>query len=217
MAGKRDKSRPKEAAPAAEVKGRHGGVPIWVVSLIVAIPIAVVALFWQFSGAFNVKIDPAAETGASKGHSNDELKRMADQLAARLESNPDDVQGMATLARTYYSLGDYPNAAKVYARLVKVIPDDATILADYADSLAVSNGNNLSGEPMALIERALKVDPNYWKALAMAATEAFRRKDYKTAVANWEKSLASLPPDAADLKSSIQDSLNNARELAGKR
>ncbi len=218
MVGKRDKSRPKNTVVTPAGTGRQTGVPIWVISLIVALPIALVAMFWQFSSSFNVKVSgPAAEAGAGEGHSTDELKKMAAQLAAKVESNPNDFQGMATLARTYYSMNDYPNAVKVFARLVKLIPDDASILSDYADALAVANGNSLSGEPMALINRALKADPTYWKALAMAATEAFRRKDYAAAVAHWEKSLAGVPPEAAELKRSIEGSLAQARELAGKR
>ncbi len=219
MGGKRDKSRPNKAVAAPlVVAAKRTGVPIWVISLIVAIPIAVVALFWQFSSAFNVKLSaPAVAAGQGKAHSSDELQQMAAKLAARLESNPDDVQGMATLARTYYSMADYPNAVKVFERLVKVIPDDASILSDYADALAVANGGNLGGEPMDLIGRALKADPTYWKALAMSATEAFRRKDYATAIANWEKAIATLPPGTEELKSSIEGSLAQARELAGKR
>ncbi len=220
MVGKRDKSRHKNtAAGPLEGAGRRTGVPIWVISLIVAIPIAVVALFWQFSSSFNIKASaPAAdEAGSGKGHSSDELQKMAATLAAKLESNPGDIQGMATLARTYYSMGDYPNAVKVFARLVKVIPDDATILSDYADALAVANGNSLAGEPMALVERALKADPTYWKALAMSATDEFRRKDYATAAAHWEKSLAGLPPGTEELRKSIEGSLAQARELAGKK
>jgi len=217
MDGKREKSRHKKAATAPDGADKSAGVPIWVISLIVAIPIAAVALFWQFSSSFDTEASaPVAEAGAEKGHSSDELKKMAATLAARLESNPDDVQGMATLARTYYSLGDYPNAAKVFARLVKVIPDEATILSDYADALAVANGGSLAGEPMALVERALKVDPTYWKALAMSATDEFRRKDYAAAAAHWEKALAGLPPGTEQLRQSIEGSLAQARELAGK-
>lgn len=218
MVGKRDKSRHKSTAAAPlEGAGKPSGVPIWVISLIVAIPIVVVALFWQFSSSFNIEAGaPVAEAGSGKGHSSEELQKMAATLAAKLEGNPDDVQGMATLARTYYSMEDYPNAVKVFARLVKLIPDDATILADYADALAVANGNSLAGEPMALIERALKADPTYWKALAMSATDEFRRKDYAAAVAHWEKAIAGLPPGTEDLRKSIEGSLAQARELAAK-
>ncbi|MFN7434094.1 MAG: hypothetical protein ACK5T1_13145, partial [Betaproteobacteria bacterium] len=44
-------------------------------------------------------------------------------------------------------------------KLVKLVPDNADILADYADSLAMARGRQLAGEPMALIAKALKLDP----------------------------------------------------------
>ena len=72
-------------------------------------------------------------------------------------------------------------------------PDNADLLADYADALGAAQGGTLAGKPLELIERALKADPTHWKALALAGTAAFDRKDYTQAVAYWERMKATVP------------------------
>ena len=58
-------------------------------------------------------------------------------------------------------------------------PTTPDLLADYADALGAAQGGTLEGKPLELVERALKVDPTHWKALALAGTAAFNRKDYR--------------------------------------
>ena len=54
-----------------------------------------------------------------------------------------------------------------------------TLLADYADALAATQGRRSMANRSKLVERALKADPMQWKALALAGTAAFDRKDYE--------------------------------------
>ena len=90
------------------------------------------------------------------------------------------------LARSYTMLGRRAEAVTAYERAVALQGQDASLLADYADALAVTRESRLAGEPAALVERALKLDPNHAKALSLAGTAAFERKDYAGAVARWE-------------------------------
>ena len=82
------------------------------------------------------------------------------------------------LARTYYALNRHADAARAFDRAVALVPDNADLLADYADALGAAEGG-LKGKSLELIDRALKADPTHWKALALAGTAAFDRKDYK--------------------------------------
>jgi cytochrome c-type biogenesis protein CcmH len=139
---------------------------------------------------------------------------MVQQLSARLQREPDNVEGWVILARTYYTMRKFPEAAAAYEKLTKLVPNEPDLLADYADALAMSQGRDLSGKPMELVEAALKADPNHWKALAMAGTAAFDRKDYKGAVAYWERLRDSQEPDSQIAKS-IAASIDEARKLGG--
>jgi len=138
----------------------------------------------------------AAAAGKEHDLSPQQVEAMVDKLVARLEKEPGNAEGWVVLARTYYSMNRFPEAAKAFERAVALVPDNADLLADYADALGAVQGNTLAGKPMQLIERALKIDPTHWKALALAGTAAFDRKDYKTAVELWERLKKTVPPDA---------------------
>jgi cytochrome c-type biogenesis protein CcmH len=207
-----DETQAEPAAAAAPRASQLGKLTAAAVVLVV--PIAAAMLYVRFGdlSAFN----PLAGLGADAAHQfgKDDLNAMTQRLAERLQKEPDNASGWSTLARTYYSMGRFADAAEAFAKLVELVPDDASLLADYADSLAMAQGRKIAGKPMELIERALKIDPLQWKALAMAGTEAFDRQDYKAAAGLWEKLHASLPEDAP-MKQQLVGSINEARSRAG--
>ena len=143
----------------------------------------------------------------------EQISAMTDKLAKHLAEHPDDGEGWAMLARTYDVLQRHPEALKAYIRAVALRKDDAALLADYADSLALSN-NSLAGEPMKLLERALKIDSKNLKALALMGTSAFNDKDYAGAAKWWEKMVQIGPADNVFVRQ-IVPGLAEARKLAG--
>jgi len=56
-----------------------------------------------------------------------------------------------------------PTPFRLSIRHSKLNPNNADMLADYADALAIHQGRKLEGKPETLIEKALKVDPNHVK------------------------------------------------------
>jgi len=136
------------------------------------------------------------------------------QLAARLEKNPEDGKGWVMLARSQAVLGRFAEASSAYARSVALFPDDAQLLADYADTLAMARGGRLAGEPEKLVEHALRANPDNGKALALAGTIAFENKDFATAVNHWRRLQSLIPPDS-ELAKSIQAGIAEAKSLAG--
>ena len=136
------------------------------------------------------------------------------QLAEKLKTQPDNPEGWVMLARSYSRLGRHAEAVPAYEKAVALRGDDAGLLADYADTLAVQNNRSLAGAPMKLVERALKSDPNNPKALALAGSDAFERKDYTAAVRYWEKLAQGIPADSA-LMPELQNSIAQARQLGG--
>jgi cytochrome c-type biogenesis protein CcmH len=144
----------------------------------------------------------------------DQIAAMTEKLAARLKEKPDDVEGWSMLARSYSVLGRHAEALKAYEKASNLRKDDATLLADYADSLAVNNNSNLEGEPMKLVNRALKLDPKNLKALYLAGTYDFNKKDYAGAVKVWEK-LADAGPPGNVFVTQVEPAIAEARSLAG--
>ena len=193
--------------PSAPGNGRRTAVAI-----ALAVPVIAGLLYWKLGApdAFS----PLATAPADQHQmSGDQVNEMVARLAERLEKEPDNVDGWVILARSYYTQRKFAEAAAAYEKLVALVPDEADVYADYADALAMAQGKRIAGKPLELVNKALTLDPNQWKALAMAGTEAFDRKDYKGAVSYWEK----LKANAGDspIAKQIQASIDEARQLGG--
>ncbi len=205
---------PAAAAKTADTPARSKGLLLGLAGFVGAVTIAGYALVGTPKA-----LDPAARVAqgapAGDGHSitAEQIEGMIDKLAARLKEKPDDADGWAMLGRSQAVLGRHELAMPALKRAVELRANDAVLLADYADALAVVNGRNLDGEPARLIGRALAIDPNNLKALSLAGTHAFVRKDFSLALAHWEK-MARLAPDDEMVKQ-IQGGIDEARQLAG--
>ncbi len=166
--------------------------------------------------AYNRSANPpqGEEEGADGGPSQAQVVAMVEQLAERMKQNPNDADGWAMLARSYSVMQRNEDALAAYQKAIALGKNDAGLLVDYADTLAVKNQHSLQGEPMALITRALKLDPDHIKGLALAGADAFERKDFELAVKYWSRIQAVGAPDNA-LVQRVASSLQEARKLAG--
>lgn len=159
---------------------------------------------------------PGPQAAASAPHAlgNDAMAGMVQSLAERLKARPDDAEGWAMLARSYTTLGQVAESLPAYAQALKLAPKDAELMADYADALALQQGRELSGEPLAWVKKALAQDPRQPKALLLAGTEAFNRQDMPAAIKFWEQVVATGPAGSG-LVEQARNGLEDARKLLG--
>jgi cytochrome c-type biogenesis protein CcmH len=153
----------------------------------------------------------AGGDGASHSVTMEQIEGMTEKLAARLQERPDDPEGWAMLGRSYAVLGKHEKALPAFKQAMALRANDAVLIADYADALAVVNGRNLDGEPSRLIAQALQIDPNNLKALSLAGTAAFYRRDYAGALRHWEK-MQQIDPNSQFVQQ-IQGGVDEARKL----
>ena len=147
-----------------------------------------------------------------------QIVAMVESLARKVKERPDDVRGWSLLARSMTALGRYDEAVKAYEHLATLVPDDASLLADYADTLGMAQGRSLAGRPYELVKRALVIDPKNSKALALAGTAAMDAGDYEQAAQYWRTLSATLAPDSEDQKQvgAILDEVNAKAAAAGR-
>lgn len=159
-------------------------------------------------------LDPQARAAPDAAHAvtPDQIAAMVDRLAEKLKDKPDNAEGWAMLARSYNMLGRFDQSAQAYAHVVKLVPDDAGLLADYADALGMARGRKLDGEPFAIVMRALKADPNHVKSLALAGSAEFERRNFAAAAGYWERIVPLVGADS-EYGRSIQASIDEARGL----
>ncbi len=148
----------------------------------------------------------------------EQILAMVEKLSEKLQANPNDGAGWLMLARSYSVLQRYPESVAAYGRAAGLMPPDAQMMADYADTVAMVQGRRLQGEPEKLVRRALEIDPNNMKALALSGTAAFERQDYRGAIAEWRKVLALVPPEsnvARGMQGSIMDAESRLAAAGG--
>ena len=179
------------------------------VVLAVLLPLAAIGLYWKI-GNRDAFLPQAGRLGA-EGFGTARSEAALSELKDKLTQNPQDAESWLLLARSYAEMERYADAANAYDKLTKLVPNEAQLWADFADALAMANGQNLAGHPTILINRALELDPNNGKALALAGSAALDRGDYPVAISNWEKLLKLIPNDSEDAKM-IASGIQQARD-----
>ena len=194
------------ARPVARKQSAHRGAPGAALAAGIAIPLIAVVVYLLTGNPGAIDRTPPKSSAPVQ---------MVERLAARLRANPEDAAAWQLLGRSYSALGRFPEAAKAYAQAAQRTPQAAPLLADFAEALAMARGRRLEGEPEKLILRALEIDTDNLKALALAGTVAYERKDYARATVYWRRLLALVPPGSENARI-IRANVDKARELAGR-
>jgi cytochrome c-type biogenesis protein CcmH len=197
-------------APAGTSGGRRGAA----LALGIAVPICALAVYLSV-GTPGMLTPQAEESAGPHGMSAQQFEGLVERLAARMKDNPEDAEGWAMLGRSYAVMGRFRESSAAYANAAARLPNDAQLLADYADALAMAQGRTLRGEPEQIIKRALAADPKNVKALVLAGTVAFDRNDRAGAVRYWQRALAVLPAES-EMAQRVRASIAEAGGSAAK-
>jgi cytochrome c-type biogenesis protein CcmH len=202
-----------EHAASGPQAARHSPLFAAAIAIGLGLPLLAGLGYWKLGNPEGLQ-NVAAPSDEAHQLTGAQMEALVERLAERMEQKPDNADGWALLGRSLNSLGKHERASAAYAKAAQLLPQNADILADYADALAMAQGRNLEGEPLALVKRALAVDPNHIKALALAGTAEFERHNYPGAIAYWERILKVVPPDT-EFTRSVVSSIAEARGLAG--
>jgi len=123
------------------------------------------------------------------------IRGMVGNLAARLQDDPDDLEGWRMLARSYGVLGEKDKSVEAYAHLAERQPEDAAAQLDYARALVERDGGHAEApETLAALQRALEIDPQSADALFYLGDAAERSGDRTGAALYFQKLLGRLDP-----------------------
>lgn len=189
----------ESSADASPPEGARRGRWLLPASLVL-LPVAAVATYLAI-GSPMAMAPPQAQ-----------FERMIEQLAARLQREPGDAEGWAMLARSYLVTGRAAQSVQAYARAVALKPNDADLLAGQADALATQQGR-LEGEPMALVDKALAIDPKNTTALALSATASQEARRWPEALARWQR-LADAVADDPRAGAAVAEAMGRVRAAA---
>lgn len=177
------------------------------------LPIGAIVLY-LFVGSPLALYLPEANQGQPQLTQQD-IEGMVERLAQRLEKDPNNAEGWQMLGRSYAALQRMPEALAAYKKALALNPNNAPLLVDYADLLAFEN-KSIKGEPIRLVQKALQIDPNNLKGLALAGTASFETGDYKKAEEYWSKAKGLVPADS-EFARGMDESIAAARAESNQR
>ncbi len=175
--------------------------------LIAIVPITAIYLYMTWGQPAGITGElPVAETPqshpemAAENHPDTgaQVEAMVAQLAARMEQNPDDMEGWLMLARSYRYLGRHAEAVMSFERALPMLETNAQLMADYADTLAMATGGLLEGKAINYVMKALELDPVNTQSLWLAGTYYYDKGEFAEALAYWRRLKQAVPPGSQE-------------------
>ena len=114
---------------------------------------------------------------------------MVEGLAARLEDEPDNLEGWRRLARSYTVLGDWPKAREAYAHALTLAPRDGGLWDGFAAAVAgaIQHDGRVPDAAREDMEHVLEVRPGNRHALYVTGLAAAGDGDAGTARERWTR------------------------------
>lgn len=192
--------RDLEADLLHDVKAEHGQAASrkagygLAVTLVFVMPLSAVALY-QLLGNDAVWSSGPAVQSTPDDTMPGSLEAMLGRLVARLEAEPGNVADWIMLGRSLMMLGRYEEATWAYQKALPLAPEDPEPNAGLAEALLLSESTDFT-KIHALLETALKADPEHPKALWLSGFLSFQEGQFTQALAYWRALQQQLPADS---------------------
>jgi len=169
-------------------------------SLAVLIPVATFGLYFLLGNATSLMqiAQVQANEGQMMAHADGDhsILQLIQQVEAKTQSDPNNFEAWALLAKTYAAVEHWPEALHAYEKAYALRNDIPRIMSGYAEALAIANNRVMTGRPLELVTAALEKDPDDMKGLELAGIAAFQDRGYAKAAFYFKRLLAQLPPES---------------------
>lgn len=206
--------RLQEDAPVAATAANPATAPVRTKLLIslLSLTTPLLAFVIYFYIGTPIALAPA-QAKAQEQITPQKLQAMAEQLVQRLEKEPKNAREWIMLGHIQRALGR-PEAADAALKKALALERNNDVMIERAEILAQKNKGSFKGEPWALINSVLKVDPYNNNALLLAGSAAFSESRFKDALVYWEKVYGQMPATSTD-RPGLADAIDTAREGLG--
>lgn len=128
------------------------------------------------------------------------IKAMVDQLAARLQDDPNDAKGWAMLGRSLRVLRQPDRARTAFERAMTLLPNDIQVRLEFASLLIedLPPGTPLPEDFITVMRDVLTIDPDVPDALYYVGLAEAEAGNTDKAKALWSILLKKIPPEAPD-------------------
>ena len=161
---------------------------------------------------------PAAASHPSMADAAGEsdIDTMIDGLRSKLTQTPEDLDGWMLLARTLKTMQRYSEALDALLVAHGIDPENPEVMVELAEArIFASADGKFDADSIAMLERALELDPTQQKGLWLLGIAAAQAGDLEGAVDRWETLLAQLEP-GSPVAQSVLTQLNEANTRLGR-
>ncbi len=201
-------------AKTEEVKQEHSGNNM-VITLVLALcmPVAALLIYQQASTGGYANDIVEQQTSSAQFQS---IESSIARLEKKLKEKPDNVKGWTMLGQSYFVTQQYDQAKFAYLKALDLANQaNPGILILTAEASAFSNDEIFGEYEKSLLAKALSINPNHQRGLWYSGYAAYTTSEFSNAVNHWQKLLALVPADRPEVKSSLVQFLNDAREKSG--
>ena len=130
-----------------------------------------------------------ASAGVSANQSPS-IEELTKKLEARIEQSGGTVQDWTMLARAHKYLGQYGLAEKSFAVALQQDENNAQLMLELAEMMALSNGRQFTAQSRELVLKAYALEPNNANTLWFAGVAEYQSGNYRQAI---DRLVALLP------------------------
>ncbi|MFA5082429.1 MAG: c-type cytochrome biogenesis protein CcmI [Hydrogenophilaceae bacterium] len=182
-------------------------------TLAVLLPLTAFGLYYQLGNPAAINAVAEAQANPAGAPGQHDITKLIQQVEEKTQSDPNNAEAWAILAKTYAAVGRWPEALGAYEKAFALKPDAPAIMTGYAEALAIGNNRVLQGKPMELVLKALELDPEDIKGLELAGIANFQEKNYAKA-SYYFKQLLKLVPAESPYAQDIVEAQKEAKRLA---
>ncbi|MSO97394.1 MAG: c-type cytochrome biogenesis protein CcmI [Rhodospirillaceae bacterium] len=157
--------------------------------LAVSVPMLAFAIYMNLGA-------PLMPSPAARSQADHDMAQLVDQLAARMQADPNNLEGWALLARSYRQIERYQDALDAYRHVLSLNPPDADPYANFGEMVVTVGGGQVTAEAREAFLTALSRDRTESRARFYLGLAASQNGDARTAIAIWRDLTASAPKDA---------------------
>ena len=128
--------------------------------------------------------------------SGGDIASRAEILRARLEDNPQDVEGWVLLGRAAFHLRRYAESAESYRKAMELGVEQPDLVAAYAEALTLAHGNKVPPAARLAFDQVLAARPDDPRARYYIGLSEAQAQQFDRALARWKALLADTPAEA---------------------
>lgn len=163
-------------------------LPVTAAAMIVVFAVFAYSEYGLSFGALN-DLQLAREIQQSNPHDMPGMRVTVEKLSLKMIDQPDNDQGWFLLAQSWRLLSEYGHSAEAFRHLADRYPADASIAAQYAETLFLAEDKKFTVPVKEAIERALGLDGDNLLMLELSAMSAWQQGDENSALALFKKAL----------------------------